>query len=66
MSKFVLEINTDNDAFVGESGSREVARILGGLSEVLDNYGASWDAGPLFDVNGNRVGFYAWGEDDDE
>jgi hypothetical protein len=60
MSKFVVEIRTDNDAFVGESGSQEVARILAGLSEVLDNFGASWDAGPLFDVNGNRVGFYAW------
>ena len=52
--KYLIEINTDNDAFVGDPET-EVTDILERLSLRIQRLGLE-DEAPLFDVNGNRVG----------
>jgi hypothetical protein len=54
---FVLEINTDNDAFAEDEGIHEVARLLANISDRIK----SWDSsGWILDANGNTVGSYGW------
>jgi hypothetical protein len=52
---FKLEINTDNAAFDG-APLLEVARMLRDLASHLEDAGDTINL-PLYDVNGNRVGF---------
>ena len=52
---FTLTISTDNAAFEDEPAS-EIARILRGLANDLEFNGEG--GGRLYDVNGNRVGFF--------
>lgn len=61
MSKFVLEITTDNAAFNEEAISKahEVARIL----EVAVRKVFVQDQGVLLDSNGNTVGTFRFEED---
>lgn len=60
--KFTLEIDCDNDAFTCNGvesvafATVEVARILKECEQKLGSDGHSHSA--LWDVNGNRVGFY--------
>lgn len=56
MKKIIIEIETENDAFVGRE-EQEVARILEGLS-----YEISQGMRPekLRDYNGNTVGFVSF------
>jgi hypothetical protein len=57
VSKFLLELDTDNEAFA-EDWAIEVRRILKAL--VVGEHGPRYDrdAGTVRDVNGNTVG--AW------
>lgn len=58
MPRFKLHIETDNAAFEG-STSYEVARILDSLIYQFRNEHVTLTqtcGGPLFDVNGNKVG----------
>lgn len=50
---FKLEINCDNAAFE-DSPQIEVGRILAELAPEVES------AGNLYDINGNRVGQYAF------
>ena len=54
---FTLTIATDNAAFEDDEGA-EVARILREAADAVE--GDADQVGPLFDVNGNRVGFYTF------
>jgi len=53
-----ITINTDNAAFEGQTRA-ETARILRKLADTLDYSGRLDDDTklPLFDANGNKVGF---------
>lgn len=57
--RYVLEINVDNAAFEQNNLGPEVARILRGISNHVENtawVNAPKDMGALRDANGNRVG----------
>ena len=54
MSKLIIEIDLDNDAFQDWNGQSEVARILNGYANVTAEYGVS--SRKLRDINGNTVG----------
>lgn len=54
---FTLTISTDNAAFADDEGA-EVARILREAADAIE--GEAEQVGHLYDVNGNRVGFYAF------
>ena len=60
MSKFVVEIETENDAFAGSAGEcvKEVSRILREFANELIEFVPAPQSGNLFDRNGNRVGFF--------
>lgn len=60
--KFTLEITCGNDAFE-ESAEHEVSRILDDLSHRIYR-GERFDRVPLLDLNGNRVGFAQFTEDE--
>lgn len=55
--KFQLTINCDNAAFFVDDDlqGEEIARILREAADKLEHGHA---AGPLYDVNGNRVGSF--------
>lgn len=55
MAKFKLEIATDNAAFEGEDRNYEIARILRGIADGLEQ---GKESGIARDINGNRVGEY--------
>jgi len=55
MAKFVVKIDTDNDAFAPDMRA-ELAAILRDLALVLENGGR--DDGGLRDTNGNMVGYW--------
>jgi hypothetical protein len=61
MSKFIVEINTDNEAF-DENGGAELGQILDKLGTRLLGLTRSSGGrmGPLSDSNGNRVGEWRW------
>lgn len=59
MSRFTLDINVGNDAF-GDTPELEVVRLLE-LAAVQVSQGHRF--GSLLDVNGNRVGTYAFEKD---
>lgn len=62
--KFTLEIECDNDAFAGDP-SAEVARILRDVAariEYTPLNGRAVPIGTARDINGNRVGFFRFGE----
>ena len=50
--KFELEFDTDNAAF---DDPTEIQRLLGVMSQRI---GEGETSGSLFDINGNRIGFY--------
>lgn len=58
MSSFELHLNTDNAAFDWPARNREVARLLRKLADKLDEGETGY--GPIYDVNGNRVGSWEW------
>lgn len=66
MSEFIVAFKTDNAAFDGLDGDQEIARILRAIADSMDGTGQS--ANPygtpnrIRDINGNRVGYWAWGE----
>jgi hypothetical protein len=59
MEKFTLTIDTDNEAFVGDT-REEIARVLRQLAkDVIKSGDYMWSpdfAFPLLDCNGNKVG----------
>ena len=61
-----LKINSDNQAFDQEG--QEVARILRGLADRLENLDKLQESQlPLRDINGNNVGYYqTWTDQDDQ
>ena len=61
-----LKIETDNQAFDQEG--QEVARILRGLADRLENLDKLQECQqPLRDLNGNLVGYYkTWSDQDDQ
>lgn len=54
MSKLIIEIDLDNDAFQEWGGQAEVARILRNYAETVSEWGVG--TCPFLDINGNRVG----------
>jgi hypothetical protein len=52
---FSLKINTDNSAF--EHPEQEIARLLRQIADRLEH---STRTGVIRDINGNRVGDYAY------
>ena len=56
MSKFIIEIETDNAAFEDDNLSYEVGRVLWELSNHLKEVG-DFEKKKLFDYNGNHIGF---------
>jgi len=64
MKKLLIDINLGNAAFEGENAGAEIASILRGLSDMLENSpsnilscpAASELLAALYDVNGNCVG----------
>lgn len=66
--KFEVQINVENAAFYDEDDNRapgpELARILRALADrVEESELRSGDLLRLFDVNGNRVGYYTFTEE---
>lgn len=61
MSTFRVEIETDSAAFDDDGAGHEVARILRKLAERIENGHTS---AILRDVNGNRVGFATFSEEE--
>lgn len=62
--RFVLEIDTGNDAFQDGRLGVELSRLLAEAAARIehDHYiGATGFAGILYDLNGNRVGHYETG-----
>ena len=61
-----IKINTDNQAFDLEG--QEVARILRGLADRLENLDKLQECQqPLRDLNGHTVGYYqTWTDQDDQ
>jgi hypothetical protein len=55
MSKFVLEIATDNAAFQDGDGDFELGRIL---REVAAKVEYGHNAAAVRDINGNAVGYF--------
>ena len=54
--KVLIEVDTDNAAFADDDS--ELARVLSDACEqVVDGRVEDGDSVPLFDVNGNRVGW---------
>lgn len=53
-----LSIDTSNAAFDGDDRGLELARILRDLADKLEagDFGPTYTAAPLRDINGNRVG----------
>lgn len=60
MTKFILEIETDNDTFADGNLEEEVARILRKAAAAVED-GIAWCH--LYDINGNRVGSYSIDDD---
>lgn len=62
MSTFLVQFNTDNDAF-DDPGS-EIARVLTKVAEAADYGSLDYDEPhTLLDSNGNRVGHYIWAKE---
>ena len=64
--KFVIEINCNNDAFIGDP-MREVVKILKNQATKLEKW--TGDAEPIWrdslrDDNGNKVGYAAFVKDE--
>lgn len=56
---FRLEVELSNDAFGGEAGPEELARILRRVASHVECQGTGElanDGEPVFDVNGNHAG----------
>ena len=56
--KFKLEISLDNDAFKPEA-CIEIAQILRGVANDLEENGDALSGDHIFDANGNKVGHWA-------
>lgn len=54
---FKMELDTSNDAFEGNNGKAEMARILRETAERIES-GALQDY--IRDVNGNRTGHFSF------
>lgn len=62
MSWFHVEFATANASFVDDDRDQEIARILRAVGDWVEEFGAPNENRPLFDSNGNRVGFFEWHE----
>ena len=54
MSKLIIELDLDNDAFQEWGGQAEIARILRNYADNAADYGVG--NRKLLDINGNTVG----------
>lgn len=66
--RFTVDIWTGNAALNGEDAADELARILRRLADEAE-LGAPRNGSeirPLLDVNGNRVGTWAWDPETDD
>lgn len=68
MSTFTLTFSTDGAAFDGADGDAEIVRILReAASKIEDGSGVHYGQPVrIKDINGNRVGFFAWADDPKE
>ena len=55
MMKLIIEINLDNDAFVGQLQNHEIRKCL---NQVMDKIDDEYYNGVMHDTNGNKVGLY--------
>lgn len=53
--KLIIELNLDNDAFVGRRKNAEIRKCL---NQVMDKINNDYYNGVMRDVNGNKVGWY--------
>lgn len=53
--KLIIELNLDNDAFVGQMQNAEIRQCLNQLMDKIDNENY---CGVMRDTNGNKVGWY--------
>lgn len=62
--KILIEINCDNEAFTNAQ-CREISHILQDLAQFVECSDLPYDADPkpLYDSNGNKVGFLKIGRD---
>ena len=58
--KLTLEINMDNDAFVGNNAPLETIACLHKVIQGLGNLDTS---GLIYDTNGNKVGWWDIGQE---
>ena len=63
MSKVVIEIKTDNNAFEDDNMEHELCRILGLVIYYIQQYQSYDQPKVLYDINGGRVGLYQFMED---
>lgn len=65
--RFTVDINTSNATLVGEDAPDELARILRSMADEVElGTPRGAESCPLRDVNGNRVGTWAWDLEDDD
>jgi len=60
-----VNLNTDNSAF-DEDPAAEVARILRGMTDRIEQQHYTGGTNLLFDINGNACGYFQVTERDDE
>lgn len=65
MGQFTIQIETDNAAFEDDNLCPEIGRILNHVAKKLSYYDEPDDM-KLYDVNGNRVGWVKWEEEDED
>lgn len=55
---FTLEFECENDAFQDGDESREIARILRHIAQIIETQGAPAHHQTVFDMHGNGIGRY--------
>jgi hypothetical protein len=66
MSRLLITIDTDNDAFQDEGWRQEAANVLTRLAAELVTHGERYETGALRDTNGNTCGCWDYNADEPE
>ena len=57
MNKFIIDFDTENDAFVNGNARQEIHEILSLVRLRVDNMDSD---GLVKDSNGNTIGYWMW------